>query len=48
MKVVWAAAYGGRQRGGFVPALEAVARRLIARGDTFDVVSPEVGPAAWH
>ena len=48
MRIVWAAAYGGRQRGGFIPALESVARRLLARGDTLDVVAPDVGPAAWH
>ena len=48
MRVVWAAAYGGRQRGGFIPALERVARRLLARGDRLEVVAPEVGPAAWH
>jgi glycosyltransferase involved in cell wall biosynthesis len=48
VRIVWAAAYGGRQRGGFVPALESVARRLIARGSTLDVVVPDVGPAAWH
>lgn len=46
--IVWAAAYGGRHRGSFIPALESVARRALARGDTFDVVVPEVGPAAWH
>jgi glycosyltransferase involved in cell wall biosynthesis len=46
--IVWAAAYGGRQRGSFIPALESVARRALARGDTFDVVAPDVGPAAWH
>ncbi|MBV8298092.1 MAG: glycosyltransferase family 4 protein [Candidatus Eremiobacteraeota bacterium] len=48
MRVVWAAAYGGRQRGGFIPALERVAARLAARGDVLEVVAPEVGPAAWH
>jgi glycosyltransferase involved in cell wall biosynthesis len=48
MRIVWAAAYGGRHRGGFVPALEAVARRLIARGDAIEVVVPDVGPAPWH
>lgn len=31
-----------------MPALESVARRLIARGSTLDVVVPDVGPAAWH
>jgi glycosyltransferase involved in cell wall biosynthesis len=46
--IVWAAAYGGRQRGGFIPALESVARRVLARGDALDVVVPDVGPAAWH
>ncbi|HWT05969.1 MAG TPA: glycosyltransferase family 4 protein [Xanthomonadales bacterium] len=45
---MWAAAYGGRQRGSFIPALESVARRALARGDAFDVVAPDVGPAAWH
>src|ERR1700694_2576405 len=48
MRIVWAAGYGGRQRGGFIPALESVARRVLARGDTFDVVVPDVGPATWH
>ena len=48
VRIVWAAAYGGRQRGGFIPGLESVARRLIARGDTLDVVAPDVGPAPWH
>jgi glycosyltransferase involved in cell wall biosynthesis len=48
MRIVWAAAYGGVQRGGFIPALEAVAARVIARGDSFAVVVPDVGPAAWH
>jgi glycosyltransferase involved in cell wall biosynthesis len=48
MRIVWAAAYGGRQRGGFVPALERLARRVIARGDSFDLVVPDVGEAAWH
>ena len=48
MRIVWAAAYGGRQRGGFIPGLESIARRLFARGDTLDVVVPDVGAAAWH
>jgi glycosyltransferase involved in cell wall biosynthesis len=48
MRIVWAAAYGGVQRGGFIPALEAVAKRVIARGDALDVVVPDVGRAAWH
>ncbi|MDQ6941138.1 MAG: glycosyltransferase family 4 protein [Candidatus Eremiobacteraeota bacterium] len=48
MRIVWAAAYGGVQRGGFIPSLEAIAKRVIARGDSFDVVVPDVGPAAWH
>ncbi|MBV9438501.1 MAG: hypothetical protein JOZ24_00765, partial [Candidatus Eremiobacteraeota bacterium] len=48
MRVVWAAAYGGRQRGGFIPAMERVARRLAERGDRFDVVVPDVGAAPWH
>ena len=48
VRIVWAAAYGGRQRGGFIPGLESIARRLFARGDTFDVVVPDVGAAAWH
>jgi glycosyltransferase involved in cell wall biosynthesis len=48
VRVVWAASYGGRQRGGFIPALESVARRLIARGDALDAVVPDVGPADWH
>lgn len=46
--IVWAAAYGGRHRGSFIPALESVARRALARGDAFDVVVPDVGPAEWH
>ncbi|HEX3550199.1 MAG TPA: glycosyltransferase family 4 protein [Candidatus Elarobacter sp.] len=45
---MWAAAYGGRQRGGFIPALERVGRLLLARGDAIDVVVPDVGDAAWH
>jgi glycosyltransferase involved in cell wall biosynthesis len=48
VKIVWAASYGGRHRGSFIPALESVARRVIGRGDRLDVVVPEVGPAAWH
>ncbi|HEX3462436.1 MAG TPA: glycosyltransferase family 4 protein [Candidatus Elarobacter sp.] len=48
MRVVWAAAYGGLQRGGFIPALERVADRLIGRGDRLDVVVPDVGAAPWH
>lgn len=48
VKIVWAASYGGRHRGSFIPALESVARRVIARGDRLDVVVPDVGPAAWH
>jgi glycosyltransferase involved in cell wall biosynthesis len=48
VKIVWAASYGGRHRGSFIPALESVARRVIARGDRLDIVVPDVGPAAWH
>jgi glycosyltransferase involved in cell wall biosynthesis len=48
VRIVWAAAYGGRQRGSFVPALERVAKAALERGDAFDVVVPDVGPAAWH
>jgi len=48
MRIVWAAAYGGRQRGGFVPALERLARRVIAEGHSFDLVVPDVGAAPWH
>ncbi len=48
MKIVWAASYGGRHRGSFIPALESVARRVIGRGDRLDAVVPDVGPAGWH
>jgi glycosyltransferase involved in cell wall biosynthesis len=48
MRIVWAAAYGGRQRGGFVPAMERLARRLIGEGHAFDLVVPDVGEAPWH
>jgi glycosyltransferase involved in cell wall biosynthesis len=48
VKIVWAASYGGRHRGSFIPALESVARRATGRGDSLDVVVPDVGPAAWH
>ena len=48
MRIVWAASYGGRQAGSFIPSLESVARRVIARGDSLDAVVPEVGPAVWH
>jgi glycosyltransferase involved in cell wall biosynthesis len=48
VKIVWAASYGGRHRGSFIPALESVARRVIGRGDRLDAVVPDVGPAAWH
>ncbi|MEA2687706.1 MAG: D-inositol-3-phosphate glycosyltransferase [Candidatus Eremiobacteraeota bacterium] len=48
MRIVWAAAYGGRQRGGFVPALERVVRLTAGRGDDFHLVVPDVGPAPWH
>jgi glycosyltransferase involved in cell wall biosynthesis len=48
VRIVWAASYGGRQRGSFVPALERVARAALDRGDTFDAVVPDVGEAAWH
>ena len=48
MRVVWAAASGGLQRGGFIPALERTGSLLLARGDSLDVVVPDVGEAAWH
>jgi len=48
MRIVWAASYGGRHRGSFVPAVESVARRVLARGDFFALVVPDVGDAAWH
>jgi glycosyltransferase involved in cell wall biosynthesis len=48
VRVVWAAAYGGLQRGGFIPAMERVADRLSARGDRLDVVVPDAGAAPWH
>lgn len=48
VKIVWAASYEGRQRGSFIPALESVARRAIGRGDSLDVVVPDIGPTPWH
>lgn len=48
VKIVWAASYGGRHRGSFIPAFESVARRVLARGDRLDIVVPNVGLAAWH
>ena len=48
MRIVWPAAYYGRHRGSFVPAVERVARRAIERGDSFDVVLPDLGPLPWH
>ncbi|HTD38408.1 MAG TPA: glycosyltransferase family 4 protein [Candidatus Limnocylindrales bacterium] len=48
MRIVWAAAYGGRQRGGFVPAMERLARRLIGEGHAFELVVPDVGQTPWH
>ncbi len=48
MRIVWAASYGGRHSGSFVPALERVARRALARGDAFALVVPDIGTAAWH
>ena len=48
MRIVWPAAYYGRHRGSFVPAIEHVARRLAAHGSTIDVVLPDVGAVDWH
>jgi glycosyltransferase involved in cell wall biosynthesis len=48
VRIVWPAAYYGRHRGSFVPAVERVARRAIERGDRFDVVLPDLGPLPWH
>jgi glycosyltransferase involved in cell wall biosynthesis len=48
VRIVWPAAYYGRHRGSFVPAVERVARRAIERGDSFDVVLPDLGQLPWH
>ena len=48
MHIVWPAAYYGRHRGSFIPAIEHVARRVTARGDTVDLVLPDVGPVDWY
>jgi glycosyltransferase involved in cell wall biosynthesis len=48
VRIVWPAAYYGRHRGSFVPAVERVARRALERGDSFDVVLPDLGPLPWH
>lgn len=48
MRILWPAAYYGRQRGSFVPVMESVARRVTARGDSFDVVLPRVDGVAWY
>ncbi|MDB5073718.1 MAG: glycosyl transferase group 1, partial [Candidatus Eremiobacteraeota bacterium] len=49
MRIVWPAAYYGTQRGSFVPVIDRVARAVVARGDRFDVVLPDVaGTLDWH
>jgi glycosyltransferase involved in cell wall biosynthesis len=49
VRIVWPAAYYGTQRGSFVPVIERVAQAVLARGDSFDVVLPDVaGTLAWH
>jgi glycosyltransferase involved in cell wall biosynthesis len=48
VRIVWPAAYYGTQRGSFVPVIERVARRVLARGDSFDVVLPDLGALDWH
>ncbi|GAC1580964.1 MAG: hypothetical protein NVS3B7_15790 [Candidatus Elarobacter sp.] len=48
VRIVCPAAYYGRHRGSFVPAIESVARSVTARGDEFHVVLPDLGDVSWY
>jgi hypothetical protein len=39
--------YGGRTAGSFIPALAALARAVVARGDRFVVTATRVPGAQW-